>query len=335
MKLLKRILIGIAILLALLLLVAFLLPKELKVDVSEEIDAPSHVVYNIINDYTTQPDWNPWAQEDESMKITLGDRTEGKGATYTWKGDNSGSGSQEILASSPEEVKMKVVFDGMGEGLADYKLTPDGDKTNVTWSFLSQTGVPWNLFNLFTKGTLKSQFARGLKNIGELAKSRYVGSTYNGYTVKEEIINPKSYITNRAEVPVGNAYQYYTQNLTPLFQKIQETGLELDGKPGILFYNFDSGNTKVDMAAALPLKEDVAIADNQASITTIDKGKALVVDYYGDYSNTIAAHNAIQQYMRDRKMLKKYPLFQEFVTDTSKETDPSKWHTRIVYPVAQ
>lgn len=336
MKILKKILIGLLVLIAVLLLISFLLPKELKVSVTEEIEAPAHVAYNILTDLTTQPEWNPWAQEDKTMKLEMGAISQGKGATYTWTSDNSGSGSQEIMDTKPnDEVKMNVKFDGRGEGIATYKLVPEGKKTLATWSYDSKTGVPMNLMNFFVKGMLESQFSRGLKNVNEVAKSRFVGSTYNGYTVKEEIIPAKAYITNRAEVPKENAYQFYTQNLTPLFKKIQETGLELDGKPGILFYNYDSKNAKVDMAAALPLKEDVAIADDGSTITSIQTGKALVVDYYGDYKNTDAAHVAIQKYMRDRNMLKRYPLFQEFVTDTSKETDSSKWHTRIVYPIAE
>lgn len=336
MNLLKKILIGLAVLIILLLVLAFILPKELNVKVTEEIDAPANVVYNVINDLGTQELWNPWKANDATMAFQLGDKTIGKGATYSWTSENSGSGSQTITNNVINEmVETQVEFDGMGMGKANYSLVPNGDKTNVTWDFSSESSIPMNLFNILAKMQLKSTFAEGLKNIGNVAVKRFKNNEYGSYIVKDETVDGRIYLVKRGEVPADNIMGYYTQSLPTLFKTIQEANLAMQGKPSILFFSYSPNADRYDMAAALPIEESVALADSDASIVTMPAGRALVVDYLGDYTQTGKAHIAISSYMSDHGMLKKYPIIQEFVTDTSEETDQSKWLTKIIYFVAE
>lgn len=335
MKLLKRILIGLIILIVLLLILAFILPKKMEVSVTKSVDAPPHLVYNIINDLRTQPQWNPWAKNDATMVMEYGDKTKGTGANYKWTSENSGSGSQEILESNADSgLKMNVKFDGQGEGMADYKLVGKGETTDVTWSFESETGVPFNLMNIFMKGSLKKSFTQGIDGINALAKKRYIGSEYDGYTIENTINDAKTYVINRALVGEKDVNQFYSLNLPELFTKVNDLDLKVDGKPSILYYSYLNADRKSDMAAALPLSQSIAISDKNTATTSIESGKALLVNYYGNTENVEKAHKAIQQYMADRKLLIRYPIIQEFVTDTSKESDPSKWHTRVIYPLA-
>lgn len=337
MNLLKKILIGIAVLIILLLILSFVLPKELHVTKSKEVDAPVAIAYNVVNDFTAQKDWNPWKAADPTMELTMGDRTAGEGATYSWTSENSGKGSQLITRSVKNEtVETEVNFEGMGKGIANYSFVPNGNKTTVTWDFKSESSRPMNLFNLFAKMQLGKTFDQGIENIGKLANKRYKNSEYNGYIIKEETVDGKTYLISRAEMPSGNVNTYYAQNLPGLFQKIQELGLTMEGKPSILYFNMLESSGKVDAAAALPLNEEMALSDDvNASIINLESGRALVVDYYGNYDNVNEAHRAINDYMNDRGLLKRYPIVQEFVTDTAKETDSSKWLTRIIYFIAR
>jgi len=60
---------------------------------------------------------------------------------------------------------------------------------------------------------------------------------------------------------------------------------------------------------------------------------ALVVDYYGNYDGTVAAHSALEKYMKENNMADQlaFPVIKECVTDPMTEPDPSKWLTRVYY----
>ena len=60
-------------------------------------------------------------------------------------------------------------------------------------------------------------------------------------------------------------------------------------------------------------------------------GKALLVDYYGDYARTEEAHVAIDKYLNNHNLTFRFPVIEQYVTDPELEPDPSKWLTKVVY----
>jgi effector-binding domain-containing protein len=107
----------------------------------------------------------------------------------------------------------------------------------------------------------------------------------------------------------------------------------MEGNSCALVYNYDFSNNTLDMATAIPIKEQVAIEG--AGSETLDQGKVLVVDYYGDKSGTAPAHFAIDDYMRDRGLFNEYPVVEEYTTDPIEEKDPSKWLTKVIYYLSE
>jgi len=99
--------------------------------------------------------------------------------------------------------------------------------------------------------------------------------------------------------------------------------------PGGLFYKWDETNGTTDMAASIPVKESIEIAGT--NLHTIPAGKAIQVDYYGDYAGSAEAHYAIDEYMNDYGILSNVPIVEEYVTDPTEEKDPKKWLTKITY----
>lgn len=337
MKLLKKILIFILILVVALLIIAAILPRDMRVRQSKIVDAPVSTVYNLVNDFKTQPQWNPWKANDKTMKMNFSSNSIGKGATYTWTSENSGTGSQLITESIKNElVSTAIEFGTMGDGKADYQFEEVGDnKTKVTWKFKSESPYPMNLMNFYGKMKIKESFTQGLNAIANVAQDRFVNKTYNGYKINSINAEERSYIARRAEVPAQNINQFYTQQLPALYHKMQESGLESQGKPCILYYTNAQPNGNVDIAAGVQLNNDAVVAGEGLSLVNIKAGQAFEVEYQGDIDKVTEAHKALIAYMSDKGLLKKYPLIQEYVTDASKETDPSKWVTKVIYYVAE
>ncbi len=331
----------IIILLVVLALIALVLmavsPKSLELAESEKIDAPPSMIYNMVNDLQQWESWSPWADLDPNAKNSYTENTVGVGAQWNWDGNKEvGKGYQKIVASvQGESIKTELGFDGWdGISHSNWTFEPSGKGTKVVWDFVGgETPFVFRPFNLFMKGGLKKTYAKGLNKIKELAEERAQNKTYNGIKIKETEIGEKHYIMNRSEVDIDKLQQYYTQNLSSLFMKTQGAAMETDGMPSGLYFSWNETTGKTDMAASIPVKEPIAIKD--ASSHTIPSGRAIRVDYYGDYDNMEKAHSAIESYMKDYGLLVNYPIVQEYVTDPTEEKDVSKWLTKITYYVSE
>ncbi len=143
MQPIKRLVLGVFLLLLLLLIVAFALPQQITVARSTVINAPESDVFAYLNNYRRFNEWSPWAARDPEAKYVFSGPEEGKGARMEWSSDNPevGSGVQEIIESQPGAlVRVSLEFGDMGKGGASFRLEPSGAGTRVVWAFNADTG---------------------------------------------------------------------------------------------------------------------------------------------------------------------------------------------------
>jgi len=334
MKTLKRIGIGLGVLLVLLLAAVIFMPTGMNVSVTQNLKAKPTTLFNIVNNLQNEKSWNPWQSQDTSMVTSFGKITSGLGAKYSWESKNMGSGNAEYIeVIKNKKIASKLNFGGMGSGIAEYRFDPEQESTNITWTLDSKTGRPWNVMNFLIKNDVKKSYKAGLEALEKLAIEREQKGIYNGYQIKEELLPEKTYVTNRSEVTLDKIAQYYAQNLGPLFQKIQQAELQMAGHPSGLFYSYDIQKGTTDMAAGIPISEHVNIKGTSSQ--SFENRRALVIDYYGDYANTESAHEAIDAYMADRNINYEWPVIEEYVTDPSEEPNPEKWLTKIYYYIKE
>lgn len=329
MKTLKKIGIGLLILLVLLTIIGLLLPKDIHVSETRTFNAPTNYVFNIMNDLKNAPLYNDWVMKDPKMKLSYGDITMGNGASYSWDSDMQGKGMITYDKSvSPDSIVAKMIFNESDESKMKYSFTPNGESTNMTWEMHSEMGFPYNLFGWFFKYQMRKAYNNSFDNIEQLLGTRLKGN-YSGYQINEELIKEKNYIISRDEVAFTNIQKFYSQNLTAIFQKLQTETVVMDGMPSGLFFKYDETKGVTDMAVGVPVMEAISIAE--LSTITLPSSQAIVVDYYGPNDATEKAHYAIENYMRDRNLLSNSPIIEEYVTDVLKEKDPAKWLTKIIY----
>ena len=314
--------------------------KNFNTERSLTIDAPKNMLFNLVNDYSVWEKWSPWYDKDPNMKVEMGTTTQGVGAKYTWSGNEQvGAGTMTTTEVIPGTLhKSKMVFDGFGEpSTAEFNFNEVEEKTEVIWKHYAEEDLPFLIRGYMwitgAKKKMEKDFENGLAKMATLAVDRVKNKMYNGYKITEMTQPEKHFILNRQEVPFDNVQQFYAANLGSLFAKVQSAGVEMDGKPCGLFYNFNEIAKKADMAAAIPVKDPLAIRGAQS--LTLPESMAINVDYYGDYKGTPAAHTAIESFMNDYGILYNPPYIEEYVTDPGEEPDPKNWLTRITYYIDQ
>jgi len=135
---LKRLLFGLAALLAAFLVVVWLQPDDYRLTRSTTIMAPAAEVFPRVNDLRQWDDWSPWAKLDLNAKISFEGSPAGPGAMFHWSGnDKVGAGTMTITESKPNErVRTRTDFMKPFEGTSDAEFIFSGhdNQTNVIWT---------------------------------------------------------------------------------------------------------------------------------------------------------------------------------------------------------
>ncbi len=141
---LKKILIGVAAIVAVLVIVGFMLPGQVHVERSTTISASPEQIWPLVSDFSRFNEWSPWAKRDPNTKYTYEGGKTGVGAKMSWTSDHPevGNGSQETLeATAPTHLKNKLDFGADGTAEATFTLAAAEGGTTVTWSLDSDLGM--------------------------------------------------------------------------------------------------------------------------------------------------------------------------------------------------
>jgi uncharacterized protein YndB with AHSA1/START domain len=175
MKVLKWFLIGFVAVLLILFAASQLLPGTYRAERSTTIQAPIELVYHAVTDLTVWTDWEPWGPTDDTMEVSYGEITAGEGASYSWEGKSTGTGTMTIIETeAPTRAEYKMVFNGEGlPAFATMELEPvDASTTKVTWSFHGELGrnPVSRYFGLLIDRMVGASFDAGLANLKKLCE---------------------------------------------------------------------------------------------------------------------------------------------------------------------
>jgi len=173
---LKKILLGLVALLAVILIVGAFQSNTYRVERSITIAAPAAAVFSQINDVHQMQAWSPWAKLDPNAKMTFDGPASGVGAGFAWAGNSAvGEGRETIIASTPTElVRMKLEFFKPMAGVAttEFHLQSAGAGTSVTWSMSGDKNYVSKVMCLFMSmdKMIGGDFERGLANMKALVE---------------------------------------------------------------------------------------------------------------------------------------------------------------------
>ena len=133
----KKILLGLVVIIAGILIVAAFQPGEFAVKRSLAIAAPAQALFEQVNDHRKFLVWNPWMKLDPNVKNTFSGPATGVGSVCAWEGNSEiGAGASTIIETKPGElVRLRMDWKKPMEGTStvDFTFKPEGNKTVMTW----------------------------------------------------------------------------------------------------------------------------------------------------------------------------------------------------------
>lgn len=177
MKILKKVGIGLLILIAITLILALFVSKNIDYEKSISINAPIDIVWENVNSLSDLDKWSPWNDYDPNMKKEMAGMDGTIGAMHSWESDvqEVGKGSQTIAKiEAPNLFETDLIFYEPFESEAKgyIMLESEGSGTKVTWGFNSEMPYPFNLMMLFMdmEEEMGKDWNKGLSKLKQLCE---------------------------------------------------------------------------------------------------------------------------------------------------------------------
>jgi hypothetical protein len=175
---LKKVLIGIIVIVVVALIAAKFMPTKFGYEDSVEISATPAQVWQHTNSIRSMDTWSPWVAMDPDSKITF----EGEDGVLMSKGcwdsemEDVGKGCQWITdIEENKHMGTEMLFvrpnPGPADAYVDLEALEGG--TKVTWGFKSEVPWPWNLslLGMDLKAKMGKPWSDGLNNLKALSEA--------------------------------------------------------------------------------------------------------------------------------------------------------------------
>ena len=313
-------------------------PNSFNITRTKVIYAPQSVIYSNVIDFKNWEAWSSWVEEKPETVITLSEKTEGVGGSYTWE-DEDGVGTMKTIGTEP----MKSIMQEMQFG--------DFPKSDVTWTFEPNedgtTKATWNIagkdlpfvFKMFSAvmGGMEKQigphFERGLTMLDSVLQAEM-----KVYSINVEGVTQHSggyYLYNTT----SSKFSEFQQNMTAMLPKVggyaMTHNVTMAGPPFILYHKWDEENDAVIFSCCVPTNSKI-ISDEPGILTgQLESFRTVKTVLKGNYDNLKEAWDATMTYISDNnlEMIEGGPMLETYITDPMSQTNPAKWVTEIYVAV--
>ena len=339
MKILKTLLILLLVLVAVGLIAALILPKEMNVNTEKTIDAPIDMVWDNISSFEKADRWSAWYDIDPDMKVEFEGEPGAVGSKMKWSGnDQVLTGTMTIINSDKTNYALEQkVEHSWGGGNATMKLEPiDDGKVKVIYTYNEKYSIPSNLMAVVfdSEGMMTKNFNRQLDLLDSVIQEDKakipVAPVYSVEQVEREAI---TYMGMKKEMPMADITSAYYGQMYGSMMGAATGVFDTTHAPVALYWTWDEEKQTSLMTAGLATTAESA--PEGFELYELPAGSYMSVDYYGAYDGMKGAHEAIWAHMQANNMEMSEPTIEEYITDPQTEPDSSKWLTRVMYPIKQ
>lgn len=337
MRILKIVLIVIAILIGLYLLISLFLPSSYNVSRTININNSPRAVFTQVNDFRNWEAWSPWMSKDSTLALRYSDNSAGVGANLSWTSEINPNGSQQITELvDMDTLRTSLNFEGENPAIEYWYFNAAGDnRTEVTWGRTGELSFFKRFSGLFKDGKLGGDFETGLSNLKYLVESQkgeFVERPVNTVSKDSIIYLSVTESFNMARLADEGSVLYARSYGKILMRLGKKADSIITGPPFAIYHEWDEETRQATIEFCIPVDTTRIEVEDDIKRRILSKSEGLEVDFYGPYSLIGQAHLIIEEYATANS-LKLAPFGIEFyVSDPAEEPDTSKWLTKVYYP---
>ncbi len=331
MKFLKKLLLVLLGIIALLVVVTFFLPKHAHIERSTVIDAPASVVFGEVNDLKKWKQWSPWLSIDPNMKLEYGATTVGKGGSYSWESNdkNVGTGKMTISESTPNTyIKTTMNFEPNmdNEMYAQLKFDEKDGKTTVLWDFDGDFKGGGKWFGIMMDKMLGPQYEAGLASLKAHSEKIAKEAPKSNFNISLIDYPGQSFAGIRNVVPFDKMDAVFGE----VYATLGKAGVKPVGPAAGIYYTYDMEKKQSDMAPAFPVASGSQYA-SPVTLLELPARKGVMLAFTGNYDQSYNMHMALEKYMTDKGLKQSGAVLEKYLVGPNDTQDPNEYQTEIYY----
>lgn len=307
------------------------------VERSKVINSPRATVYHYVNDFRNFEDFESWAIEDPTIKMSFPEKTTGNGASFSWEGSEGKGSGITLQAKEGESIHQKINFDGTEADVNwIFKDTLNG-KTKVTWKAKGEMSFLFKIYTVLNGGSDKiigTMYEKTLVNIDK--NLDYETKTYavkvNGVVKKTESFYIKQTFTSEIQKVNKNARVV----IPKLIEFSKTNNLYTNGKPFIIYHTYDTKTNLAKISICLPINKEILISAGSDILSgKLNSFEAVKTTLNGDYSHTNEAISKTAAFINKEKLVPDLSWSHLEILTAGKldVKSSSKLVTEIYYPI--
>lgn len=303
----EKIFYTVVITLVLLIGGGLLLPREVHVERSIEIQRPVNTVFTIINRFEAFPAWSPWTDRDPAVEYLFSGPVSGAGARMEWSGDprQVGTGWMQITESRPNSlVRAHLVLEQQGEAETAFAIERIAGGARITWSFDTDLVAGQGLFGalmsryfgLFFDRWIGGDFESGLADLKVYIES-LPAADFSGIEVELIDVQPADVLSVSGQgrhdsVAVAAALASAYQEVSG-FMALH--GIQMAAQP--LAISRSQGEGEFSFEAAIPVQRVDIAATGNVVWGTSPAGHSARLVHRGSYDNMHQSYEKLAAWM--------------------------------------
>jgi effector-binding domain-containing protein len=311
---------------------------------TKTINAPAEVIYNNVKDFKNWATWGPWMTEDQAIEINYAEKTEGEGASYSWKSAEMGDGAMKITKVIPnKEIEQEIVFNTpIGDSKSDlswkFEEGESPNTTNVTWSMTGKQSFMEKVFMSFGsedfETSLGTMFTNGLDNLDSIVTEEMKLFTINVDGIAQH--GGGYYMYNTTSAKMSDVGSKMGDMMGQVKGFMEANNILMAGKPFTLYNEINKTTGTVIFSTCVPVRDRVITPEGSTVVSGfMEAVSALKTTLKGRYENLQEAYAKGQAYMAQNG-LQPHPtakMFEVYVTDPSDVPNPANYVTEIYMPI--
>lgn len=333
MKALKWSFIVIMLIVALIIAAGFIMPKEVTVSVTEEVNLPPYKVFHFVAGFVDRTAWDPWIKADTAAEFSFDIKPGYTGSTYKWDGPKIGPGMMEVDSVMPGSYLLNSVSFSRGEPIPEeWTFAPSENGTALTWTIRMSSSSPiGRLMNSMFKGMIQKTIDSGktdLKNYLEtngVVVSTLTDLGIESYPAIEALTLSGSGTFEQTATMLGEFYGR-------IFAEVAAQQLQPQGMPFAYYTNLDMTSMTCDMVAGIAVSAG-GKSSGDIKFIKFQPFKAAKAIHTGPYEEMEGSYNTLGKYAADNGLEMTNDSWEFYINDPMEIKDPLLLQTLILLPV--
>jgi effector-binding domain-containing protein len=335
MRTLKYMVLALIFILFAAIIVGFFLPSKVNMQRSILIDRSPEKIFNVVNSLSNFNNWSPWVDKDKNADYSFSGPKFGVGSKMVWEGNSQvGQGSQEIVESSKNNtVKTKLFFSNSHKpAYATISLTPDQDKTKVSWMFENDAGndLLARYFGLAIEDLLAPDYEKGLANLKIYVESLPLYD-YSNISIINVPTQKVYQIEAQSDMQQNNMSEKIADSYATIINFLTLNNIEMNGSPKIINLKYQDNEYK--FIAAIPVDNNEVLDESGVIVSSVmPQGKSIKLIHKGSYEKLVESYDILNAYIFENKISINGSSWEDYVVDPSLAND-SELITHIYQPI--